>query len=179
MRVLFTSFIDRSFTGATPRAGMVSVFCSGTCKGPKRGFGGTDFDGFAGWPGPRFGADKCMKDPAGFSGGPMLSYPYKIKATGVNISSTQLNPGPDIDSHGHAHPSIDAVGHTVAGQRIFDFNTDGLAQIGLLPDMIADWQAMGMTPAQLDPLFGSAEEYIRLWERAVYLSQTPAVQALQ
>jgi len=140
---------------------------------------GTDFDGFAGWPGPRFGADKCMKDPAGFSGGPMLSYPYKIKATGVNISSTQLNPGPDIDSHGHAHPSIDAVGHTVAGQRIFDFNTDGLAQIGLLPDMIADWQAMGMTPAQLDPLFGSAEEYIRLWERAVYLSQTPAVQALQ
>src|SRR6267142_6278697 len=46
MRVLFTSR-PAIYRRATPRAGMVSVFCSGTCKGPKRGFGGTDFDGFA------------------------------------------------------------------------------------------------------------------------------------
>jgi hypothetical protein len=39
----------------------------------------------------------------------------------------------------------------------------------MLPDMIADFEAMGMEPKELDPLFFSAEGYIRLWERAEYM----------
>jgi hypothetical protein len=63
-----------------------------------------------------------------------------------------------------------AISQSVVGQKTFDFNVDGFAHIGLLPDMIADWESMGMQPAELDPLFFSTEGYIRLWERATYLS---------
>jgi microsomal dipeptidase-like Zn-dependent dipeptidase len=133
---------------------------------------GTDLGGFAGWPSPRFGPDECMGDHPGDYDqhpGPALRYPYRINATGVSISSTMLDPGPSITTTGMAFPNIDAFGHSVIGQRVFDFNTDGFAHIGLLPDMIADWEAMGMSSTELDPLFFSAEGYIRVWERASYL----------
>jgi hypothetical protein len=53
--------------------------------------------------------------------------------------------------------------------KTYDFNFDALAHIGMLPDMIADFEAMGMQPSELDALFLSAEGYIRLWERADYM----------
>lgn len=56
------------------------------------------------------------------------------------------------------------------GEKEFDFNTDSFAHIGLLPDMVADFEALGMKSEELDPLFLSAEGYIRLWERATYLA---------
>jgi hypothetical protein len=51
-----------------------------------------------------------------------------------------------------------------AGSREFDFNTDGLAHIGLLPDFLRDLVHVGMTDAQLDPLFSSADAFLRMWE---------------
>ncbi len=50
------------------------------------------------------------------------------------------------------------------GERTFDFNTDGLAHIGLLPDFIADLKNVGLTDDDLKPLFRSAETYILMWE---------------
>jgi hypothetical protein len=51
-----------------------------------------------------------------------------------------------------------------AGHREFDFNTDGLAHIGMLPDFIRDLVHVGLTDAQLEPLFSSAEAFLRMWE---------------
>jgi microsomal dipeptidase-like Zn-dependent dipeptidase len=50
--------------------------------------------------------------------------------------------------------------------RDFDFNLDGLAHYGLLPDMIQDMKNIGFTPTQLQPLFKAPEEYLQMWERA-------------
>jgi microsomal dipeptidase-like Zn-dependent dipeptidase len=128
---------------------------------------GTDLNGFAGWPSPRFGPEACMGDRDSLYETMLrnpLTYPFTIRASGVNISSRALGPSPST------FPSINAVGQSVVGQKTFDFNVDGFAQIGLLPDMIADWESMGMQPAELDPLFFSTEGYVRLWERATYLS---------
>lgn len=50
--------------------------------------------------------------------------------------------------------------------RDFDINLDGLAHYGMLPDFIQDLKNSGMGEADLQPLFRSAEEYIRVWERA-------------
>jgi hypothetical protein len=50
------------------------------------------------------------------------------------------------------------------GERTYDFNTDGLAHIGLLPDFIADLRNIGLTDEDLTPLFRSAETYILMWE---------------
>lgn len=50
--------------------------------------------------------------------------------------------------------------------RDWDYNLDGLAHYGLIPDFIQDLRNIGMTPAQLTPLFRSAEDYIQMWEKA-------------
>jgi hypothetical protein len=54
------------------------------------------------------------------------------------------------------------------GSRTYDFNVDGLAQYGLLPDLLQDvanvlHDARGFA---LDPVFESADSYIDMWERA-------------
>ncbi len=61
---------------------------------------------------------------------------------------------------------VGAVFHKqVTGDREFDFNTDGLAHVGLLPDFIKDLTNVGLTEEDLEPLFNSAEVYIRMWEK--------------
>jgi microsomal dipeptidase-like Zn-dependent dipeptidase len=57
------------------------------------------------------------------------------------------------------------------GQKIFDFRDVGLAHVGLLPDLMEDLDrilkevdpSLGDRP--LDPLFNSAETFIRMWEK--------------
>jgi hypothetical protein len=52
------------------------------------------------------------------------------------------------------------------GTRVVDFNQEGLAHIGLLPELIEEVRGDGVTDAELEPLFRSAEGYIRMWEKA-------------
>jgi hypothetical protein len=55
------------------------------------------------------------------------------------------------------------------GERTFDFNLDGLANFGLMPDMLQDTANVvrnGLAADELEPLFGSADAYVRMWERA-------------
>lgn len=49
------------------------------------------------------------------------------------------------------------------GQRVFDFNYDGLAHYGLIPDMLQDLKNLG--DQDLDVLFRSAEGYLQMWEK--------------
>lgn len=51
------------------------------------------------------------------------------------------------------------------GGRTFDFNTDGLAHVGLLPDFFKDLTQVGLKEEELEPMFNSAEVYIRMWEK--------------
>ena len=52
------------------------------------------------------------------------------------------------------------------GNRAVDFNTEGMAHVGLLPELIEDVRRDGVTDKELEPLFKSAEGYIRMWEKA-------------
>lgn len=52
------------------------------------------------------------------------------------------------------------------GNKTWDFNTEGMAHIGLYPDFVQDVLNLGLTAAQLTPLFHSAEQYIQMWQRA-------------
>jgi hypothetical protein len=51
---------------------------------------------------------------------------------------------------------------TAGPLRDFDYNLDGLAHYGMLPDMLQDLKNLGLP---LEGLFRSAEGYIRVWER--------------
>ncbi len=102
---------------------------------------GTDFNGFASHLAPRFGHTACAGEVLGVQG---LPWEYPFPLHGI--------PG-TMDRH-------------EVKDRIFDYNVDGLAQVGLLPDLIHDLEVIGLTDADLEPLFRSAEHYIAMWDAA-------------
>jgi microsomal dipeptidase-like Zn-dependent dipeptidase len=58
-------------------------------------------------------------------------------------------------------------GRQRTGTRTFDINADGVAHYGLMPDLLANVRRAGGGSEALQTLFGSAEAYLRTWERAV------------
>lgn len=104
---------------------------------PGLGFG-FDLNGFAGAPGPRFGAGaNCgdvQTDP--------VTYPFTSYAGDITFTA----------------PSV--------ADRDIDFNTEGLAHIGMVAELIEDVRGDGVTDEALEPLFRSAEAYIRMWEKS-------------
>ncbi len=104
---------------------------------PGLGFG-LDLNGFAGAQGPRFGE----RSGCGSTQTDPLTYPFQSYAGDVTFHQAKV------------------------GNRSIDFNTDGLVHIGMLADLIEDVRRDGVTDAELEPLFRSAEGYIRMWEKA-------------
>jgi microsomal dipeptidase-like Zn-dependent dipeptidase len=68
----------------------------------------------------------------------------------------------------YARPGQDPLLPYRIGERTFDFNREGLAHFGLVPDMLQDLKNVGMPPEDLQALFSSAEAYIRMWERVAH-----------
>lgn len=97
-----------------------------------------DLNGFAGGPRPRFGDDSGCSEPQDNP----ISYPFTSYDGAVSFEQPHL------------------------GKREVDFNTEGMIHIGLLPELIEDARRDGVTDEELEPLFRSAEAYIRMWERA-------------
>lgn len=110
---------------------------------------GTDFNGFAGLPGPRFGPEACPGGRAAGGNQSMVTYPFTVASTGKLMD------------------------RSVIGQKTFDVNTEGLAHIGMLPDFIADLQAQGITGGLVDPLLNSASGFVALWRKAWRRSRNP------
>ncbi len=52
-----------------------------------------------------------------------------------------------------------------AGERVFDVNTEGMAQYGLVADFVEEVRLEGGEEAIRD-LYRSAEAYLQMWERA-------------
>jgi len=114
---------------------------------------GSDFNGIAGHVGPRFGNGACAGDQGQRvlqeRANNRLMYPFTL-------------------------PGFGTFDRQVSGQKTYDFNVDGLAHIGLLPDMVADLKNIGVSDEQLQPLFGSAQAYINMWS-AVFRAPAPDV----
>ncbi len=104
---------------------------------PAEGFG-FDLNGFAGGPGPRFGPRSGCRSPQTDP----VKYPFKSYAGDVTFTEPHV------------------------GNRTIDFNTEGMAHIGLVPELIEDVRRDGVSDAELEPLFKSAEGYLRMWEKA-------------
>lgn len=104
---------------------------------------GSDFNGLAGMPAPRAGDEACHGDkPDDYTPGAGVQYPFTAHGTGVTLDRQAI------------------------GNNVFDYNVDGVANNGQLPDFIEDLKRIGLTDADLAPLFGSAEQYVRMWELA-------------
>jgi microsomal dipeptidase-like Zn-dependent dipeptidase len=105
---------------------------------------GSDFNGIAGHVGPRFGSGACGGNP--------------VERTAQEAANNRL-------VYPFTLPGFGTFDKQVSGQRVFDFNTDGLAHIGLLPDMVADLKNVGLSDSQLWQLFGSAQAYVDMWTK--------------
>jgi microsomal dipeptidase-like Zn-dependent dipeptidase len=105
---------------------------------PAEGFG-LDLNGFAGAPGPRFGENSVCGDVPQED---PITYPFESYAGDVTFTQPWL------------------------GNRMVDFNTEGLTHIGLLPELIEEVRRDRVSDAELEPLFKSAEGYLRMWEKA-------------
>jgi microsomal dipeptidase-like Zn-dependent dipeptidase len=111
---------------------------------------GTDMNGFAGLPGPRHGPDACPGGKAANASTPSrVAYPFTALANGASMD------------------------RSVVGQKTFDINTDSIAHVGMLPDLVAEFQNLGISAAELEPLMRSAEGYIAMWERAIAHAPPP------
>jgi len=104
---------------------------------PAIGFG-FDLNGFAGAPRPRFGPDASCGDVQTDP----VTYPFQSYAGDVTFHQPQV------------------------GNRTIDFNTEGMAHIGLVAELIEDVRGDGVSDEDLEPLFKSAEAYLRMWEKA-------------
>lgn len=137
---------------------------------------GSDFNGLAGWPRPRFGSNHFVVGDEGFDGafvGPTLTpvggrcygtssgfpetpahvgYPFKSPLTGVELDKSTLS------WSGRSDP--------------YDISFDGVAHVGMIPDFVEELRVIGLTDAELDPLWHGAEAYIRTWEAALSWSST-------
>lgn len=140
--------------------GGISKFAPGRCRDPNRqgallddmrnrvelikkngGYPGigisSDLNGFAGARGPRFGEHGC-KTPQEDP----VTYPFTSFDGQVTFTQPRV------------------------GNRDIDFNTEGFVHIGLLPEIIEDTRRDAPSDTDLEPMFRSAEAYLRMWERA-------------
>lgn len=104
---------------------------------PAAGFA-FDFNGFAGSRRPRFGPDSPCPQPQPNP----ITYPFVSYDGAVEFTQPFL------------------------GDRAVDFNTEGMIHVGLLPELIEEARRDGVSDEELEPLFRSAEAYLRMWELA-------------
>jgi hypothetical protein len=62
------------------------------------------------------------------------------------------------------------------GQRVFDLNTDGVANYGMYPDWLQELQVLAGRPIVAD-MFRGAEAYLQMWERAYGVPATGCMPA--
>ncbi len=103
---------------------------------PGEGFG-FDLNGFAGAPGPRFAEGACPEPQED-----PVTYPFESFAGDVTFTQPRI------------------------GNREIDFSMEGLVHIGMLPELLEDARRDAVSDADLEPLFRSAEGYLRMWEKA-------------
>ncbi len=122
--------------GDSLRERIAEIEAHGGDPWPSLGF---DLNGFAGAPRPRFGPNNgCGATPQANP----IEYPFASYAGDVELTEPHL------------------------GDRTIDFDTEGFLHLGFLPELIEELRNDGVTDDELEPLFRSAEAYLRMWERA-------------
>ena len=91
--------------------------------------------------------------------------------TDTNGFASQPGPRPDTVQNPLRYPFRSYDGSVtftreVTGTRTFDLNKDGVANYGLMADLIADMQRTAAGRRARPLLFNSAEAYVETWQRA-------------
>jgi microsomal dipeptidase-like Zn-dependent dipeptidase len=114
---------------------------------------GSDWNGFSGWPGPRYAAIPCTprtaRDGKAIPKPGRVVYPLALPAGLVPAAIGGASTLPRFEQF---HP--------------WDYNALGLMHAGLMPDFLEDLRMMGLTVADLEPVYRSARGVVDLWRTA-------------
>lgn len=120
---------------------------------------GSDFNGFAGLPAPRKGPDAC----GGKAENIVSGYNTDPATSCLTPAACDLVQYP-ITPFGTRGPGLP---RQQIGDRVIDYNTDGMASVGQLPDFIEELRILLKPDSDaLIPLFRSAETYATMWQSA-------------
>jgi hypothetical protein len=109
---------------------------------------------------PRFGKHACEGyKPFRHGNAERLARRKKYNADAQKLEGLRV-------AYGGASDSSDALTPYKMGNRTYDFNTDGLAHYGLVPDMLQDLKNLKLPREDFQALFSSAEAYLKMWEKA-------------
>ena len=139
---------------------------------------GSDFNGIAQWPGPRRNpGDPCVPRRAdGYADmEPAVSYPFELPPTLVPVPTeilqrqgTEIPDATRLDIFRWS-PDRARCGTTEIcknSQVVWDYNTVGVANAGLVPDFLENVRLLGLTQADLEPIYRSARGIVETWRRA-------------
>jgi hypothetical protein len=117
---------------------------------------------------PRFGANACWGYNLAKHPGPeRRNHPGRYAAAeqrdGVLYDGLAANASVTVG------PNVPLKPYTM-GPRKFDYNVDGFAHFGLVPDMLQDLKNLSMPRADLESLFDSADVYLAMWEKSARLA---------
>jgi microsomal dipeptidase-like Zn-dependent dipeptidase len=123
---------------------------------------------------PRFGENACWGLKAHWDarpeGGPLREqYRPERQESGVRYEGVSPIPAVRVGDNAPLKPFV-------MGRRTFDFNVDGLAHYGLLPDLLQDLKNIGLGAREFGALFSSAEAYLVMWERTARQSREGGVE---
>lgn len=136
--------VENDCDGSTTTLSMAYQYLADTMSTPVAL--GSDFNGMAGHVTPRYGPLACRGgDPKvrskQYQTRDKLEYPFSLDEFGT-------------------------FDRQKSGVKRFDFNYDGLAHIGLLPDMVADLSVVGLPREYVDEIFSSAQGFVDMWAKA-------------
>lgn len=117
---------------------------------------------------PRFGEHACWgyrltKDPRQERKFHAKRYAIDAQKDGVIYEGMRVRRGV---SGGQNFP----LKYSEVGKRKYDFNVDGLAHFGMVPDMLQDLKNVGFPRYDFESMFSSAEGYLEMWEKARHLA---------
>jgi microsomal dipeptidase-like Zn-dependent dipeptidase len=102
---------------------------------------GSDWNGFAGWPGPR---DRCDKTHE-------VKYPFDLPKHLVPAAI-----GGTLRLNAFEFPK----------GKLWEYDKTGLAHVGLLPDFFENVRKLGLNDSDLEPIYRSARGVVELWKSA-------------
>jgi microsomal dipeptidase-like Zn-dependent dipeptidase len=113
--------------------------------------------------GPRFGAKACWgyrlaKDPSKERRKNPERYAMAKQIDGVVYENMPRKKGVVTGTN------LPLSSYRMNGRR-FDYNVDGLAHFGMVPDLLQDLKNLRLPRSDLEALFDSADGYLRMWER--------------
>ena len=114
---------------------------------------GSDWNGFASWPSPRYGQDPCQ--PYTARDGKPIPKPARI--------SYPLAPPPGlVPAAVGGSPPLPQM----TTPRRWSYDEEGLMHVGLTPELLEDMRLMGLSLGDLEPLYRSARGVVETWRRA-------------